>query len=420
MDLLRRLPYAIAFLGRGFVTSVMGNPGLALLSAALGVSLWLFVVDRENPTQVETFNSAIPIAFVNTPTDLAIANVSDTTVRVRLEGTENQLANLSADDFEATVNLGGFSRGQVTANVDVSSSDSGINVVGITPARVDVLLENARTREVPVRVSLVGSPQQGFAVSDQQVDPETATVTGAESVVGLVDSVVAEVNVTGLRVPVTERVELKPRDVRGGEIARVTVNPRRARVAVDIEQQDFSLGFIVNPTITGEPAPGYDVASIEVDPRLITVTGPLGVLQSIDAIQGIATEEVSIADARSDVVTTVALQIPSEARVSGSPTVRVRVRIVPERGQATFQVVPRVQNVKAGLTVTQAEPLTVTLAGEVPTLQSISPESIVATADASGLDAGLYAIRVDVTAPAGTTVVSVEPQQLGIALVPRQ
>ncbi len=75
-------------------------------------------------------------------------------------------------------------------------------------------------------MSLVGSPQQGFAAVTATSDPQKATVTGPESLVALVDAAVAEVNLTGLRIDFTDRVALEPRDARDGEISRVTVNPR--------------------------------------------------------------------------------------------------------------------------------------------------------------------------------------------------
>jgi hypothetical protein len=89
----------IAFVLVGAVRAIGGNLSLAVLSVALAVSLWLFVTDQENPTEAETFNSAIPVGFVNVPTDLAVSNTSASTVRIRIEGPKNELDDLTADDF---------------------------------------------------------------------------------------------------------------------------------------------------------------------------------------------------------------------------------------------------------------------------------------------------------------------------------
>jgi len=339
MDFLRRLPRALLFLGREGILSIVRNLGLALLSVVLALALWLFVIDRQNPQETQAFGSSIPIKFVNVPTDLAVANTSETTVRIRVQGPKDELKSLVSDDFTATVNLGGFQRGQVSASVDVSSSNGRVDVAEVTPGRVDVSLEPLRTNVVPVRVSLIGSPQQGFAATGQDSEPTEATVSGPESLVALVDSVVAEVNLTGLRTDFTDRIVLQPRDARGGAISRVTVNPERARVTARIQQQDFSQDFVVSPVISGSPAAGYNIGAISVDPAIVVVTGPLDLLQSIDAVRGIPTSEISVTDARADVQRTVQLVLPSGVRLqAGTTPIKVTVSIKPALGEATFRV----------------------------------------------------------------------------------
>ncbi|MBI2723622.1 MAG: hypothetical protein HYX50_01030 [Chloroflexi bacterium] len=420
MEALRRLPHALLFLARGAVTSVAGNVSLALLAAALGLSLWVFVTDQENPKEVQTFNSAIPVKFVNAPNDLAVASVSETSVRIRVEASKNDVKNLRAEDFAATVDLGGLPPGQNTLAVDVSPNKGNINVVDVIPPRLDVSLEAERTKEVPVRVSLVGSPQQGFAAVSNNSDPQSVTVTGPESLVDLVSSAVAEVNLTGQRVDVSESVELKPRDARGGEISRVAVNPLRAKVDVNIEQREFSAEFVVNPAITGEPASGYNITGISIDPRIVTLTGALEVLQSVDAVKGISTEEISVADARTDITRTVQLTLPPNVRVQGSPGVRVTVQVRAGQGEATFRVTPQVRNLGPGLAYTLAGGISVTLSGELPALASLTPESISASIDVQDLGRGLYAVPVSLRPPPGTAIVRSEPAEVGIAITGTQ
>ena len=82
MNWVQRLPGAIVFFARGAFTSVFGNLSLALLSIALAVTLWVYVTDRENPSEVQTFNGSIPVKFVNIPNGLDVANASETTVQL--------------------------------------------------------------------------------------------------------------------------------------------------------------------------------------------------------------------------------------------------------------------------------------------------------------------------------------------------
>ncbi len=421
MTPIRRIASGMLFVARGAVTAVIGNLGLAALSLALALSLWIFVTDKENPTEAQTFNSTILIEPVNVPEAFAVANISETGVRIRIEAPRSEIDGLRAEDFEATLNLGGFTQGTQSVPIDVTPPNSRISVVSVTPERVDVTLEGRRTKEVPVRVSSVGSPVTGFVVTDERADPETATVTGPESLVELVDSVVAVVNLTGQRVSlVDERVKLEPRDARDGGISRVVVTPDAANVSIDLEQREYSLQFAVNPVITGLPAAGYNIAGISVEPRLVIVTGSLELLQSIDAVRGLITDEISIDGARDDILRTVDIDVPDGATVRGPSSVGVTIDISPARGEFTYRVVPQIRNTADGLIVTPAGSITITLIGDVPALEDLTAASIAATVDVQGLREGLYALPVVVTAPPGTTIALVEPQELGVAITLRQ
>jgi YbbR domain-containing protein len=421
MIAIGRLWSGIVILARGAATSIAGNIGLAVLALALAISLWLFVTDKENPTEAQTFNSAISIEPVNVPESLAVANLSEPAVQIRIEAPRNELDGLRADDFEATVNLGGYTQGTHSVPIDVTPPNSRISIVSVSPARVDVTLESRRTREVPVRVVSVGSPVTGFAVAEERAEPATVTVTGPESVVALVDSAVATVILAGQRVDVVDdRVKLEPRDARDGSISGVTLTPDTARVVVELDQREYSLQFAVTPRIAGQPAAGYNVVGITVDPRLVQVTGPLELLQSIDAVRGLETEEISIADARDDVLASVELQLPNGVSVQRSPTVNVTVNISPARGVFSYRVVPRIRNAGDAYVVTPAGEVTVTLAGDVPVLEDVSVEAIDASVDVQDLGEGLYALPVTVAAPPGTTIVSIDPPEMGVAITLRQ
>lgn len=425
MNWLQRLPGALLFFARGAFTSLFRNVSLAIVSVALAVTLWVFVTDHENPTEVQTFNGSISVKFVNAPNGLDVANASEATVRLRIEAPKSEINKLRPGDFEATVNLGGFPAGQVTVPVDATSSNGRVHVLDVVPPRIDVTLESVRTKDVPVKVSLVGAPQQGFAAAAATTEPATATVSGPESLVALVDSVAADVFLTGVHADVNEdRIELKPRDARGGEISRVKVNPGAARVNVGIEQREFTRTFVVSPAITGVPAAGYSVSGVAIDPGIVSVTGPVDVLQSIDAVRGIPTDAISIADARADVVRSANLVLPAGARLQGAAggtaaPPKITVSIKPAKGEQTFRVVPQVRNVAAGLALTQVEAVTVTLAGDVPTLLAVTPESIVVVVDAQGLAGGLHSVPMQITPPGGTTVIRSDPDELGIALILR-
>ena len=417
MNTLQHIGSGLLFVLRGAVFSVVGNVGLAALALALALSLWLFVTDRENPTEAQTFNSSIPIELVNVPESLAVANVAETGARIRIEAPKNDLDGLQSEDFEARLDLGGLTEGTHSVFVEVTPPNSRINVIDVMPAQVEVTIEPLQRKDVPVRVTTIGSPVNGFEVSGERVDPDTATVSGPESIVGLVDHVDAVVSLTSQRVDVTDdRVRLEPKDALGGQLSRVAVLPETAEVTVELDQRVYSLQFDVKPLISGQPASGYNIAGTTIEPRFVTVTGTLEALQAIDSVRGLSTEEISINDSRDDVIRTVPIALPEGTSIEGSDQATVTIDIAPAGGVFSFRIVPEIRNVEPGHRAAAAGPITVTLAGEVPVLDALTVESIVAFVDAQGLGPGLFALPVDVTPPPFTSIVSVEPASLGVAL----
>ncbi len=91
---------------------------------------------------------------------------------------------------------------------------------------------------------------------------------------------------------------------------------------MDIEQREFSQEFVVKPLII-RPAR----RRLQRHRRHASTRGssrssaPLDVLQSIDAVRGIPTEEISITDERADVQRTVQARAAAGVRMQqGTPT----------------------------------------------------------------------------------------------------
>lgn len=412
---------ALRYLTVGAVLSVLRNWTLAGLALVLSLSLWVFVSEAENPTRTDFFSGVIPVEIVNVPPNLAVSTVSETHVSVRVSAPENVFERLSADDFHARADLSGATARQVRAPIIVTTTNRRVEVIEPSPREITVTLEPVTSRTVPVEVALVGTPPVGFEVGNVAPSITEASVSGPESLVNQVRTACAEVNLaTGIKVSFNQTVLLKGKNVRCGDIQGVTFEPGDVRVEVEVRQLIFSAGFVVAPVVRGVPAPGYRIASVSVDSGVARISGPIDVLQSINAVTGIPTEEVSVDGATSGTITqTVGLRVPEGAQVQGASRVTVQVTIVPVVGQQLFEVVPQVRNVPAGLRATLGTTsVRVTLQGEMNVLNALTPAEVLVFVSAADLPAGLHLLEARVQPPAGASVVSIDPPTVGIALAP--
>jgi YbbR domain-containing protein len=161
----------------------------------------------------------------------------------------------------------------------------------------------------------------------------------------------------------------------------------------------------VVPGVEGDPGDGYIVGTVTVDPASVEIVGPSSAVARLAAAM---TEPVSVAGATVSVTETVNVGV-------ADPSVRLRS---PASAQVTVNViVGPVEWAIAGIPV-RARPAgsTEILTAEVAVFLRGPRESRASTiqdfdasVDIEGLPAGLFEVPVEVTPPAGVSVLRVEP-----------
>lgn len=178
-------------------------------------------------------------------------------------------------------------------------------------------------RRVTVSVSYSNVPA-GFEMTGDQPDDATVRVRGGDTAVSalgpgnlhvIVD--LSDAHVGTNLIPLRTDEVVAPLDVEVLQIEPSTVGVTLEKAGrLDVE---------VKPVIEGEPAAGYDIASIEVQPRTVTVIGPVSRLADQPSV---ITERISIAGRTGTVTETVNVGVSdSQLRLGDTHSVRVTVRL---------------------------------------------------------------------------------------------
>ncbi|MFN0094850.1 MAG: YbbR-like domain-containing protein [Dehalococcoidia bacterium] len=395
--------------------------GLALVSIVAALAVWATVQDTDNP-RVEGFAPAtggVSVRALNVPDDFQVGDLQ--TVRVRVDARKNDLQSLRPDDFEAEVDVTGVNPGAtegVPRPVTVQSRRSGVRVLGVEPAQIPVILVPVTEKDVAVNVRVVGQPPAGYeAEGAPSVDPAIVTVRGRRELVESVASVDVDVNLAAARDDTFETdAELVAR-TSDGNIVRVQLSSTRARVAFRVTQVFSQRTLGIGPVLTGQPAPGYVVTSVTIDPPSVQLTGPKII---VDGLRGPLTlERHDLTGAQRSIVVTKAIDRPSNVSLDRQTAV-LRIDIQPidcSAGAtaggcqgATFYVAPEIGPSPPGLAVEPAVlTVQVRVSGPLPLLATLKPADLKATVTLTGATAGTREYAVKVTAPAGIRVDSAEP-----------
>jgi YbbR domain-containing protein len=172
----------------------------------------------------------------------------------------------------------------------------------------------------------------------------------------------------------------------------------------------------IEPSVEGEPAPGYVRGATTTDPPSVEITGPeSAVNQAVEAV----TESISIAGASADVIETVTVGLLDPSlRVKGArtATVKVQVRLGP-REQTVRNRPLRLRDLPANLTAQATPPnVDITVRGSREGLARLEADEIVPFVDLKGLGAGEYALTVHVDPVADANVARVAPETVHVRL----
>jgi len=200
----------------------MNNIGLKISAVLLSVFLWFFVASRG---QSEITLEA-PLEFRDIPAELGIVSSNVKTVMLTVRGQERFMKNLNASNIRVFIDMSKAREGEGLFHVNKEDVKLpfAISVTNVEPASIKVKLEERVSKSVPVRVSIIGTPEKGASVS-ASVEPQNVVVTGLRSEVNQIRYLVTEdFDITDLKGSVTQRLEL---DTAGmnivPEIAKVTV-----------------------------------------------------------------------------------------------------------------------------------------------------------------------------------------------------
>ncbi len=297
---------------------------IKLLSLLLAFVLWVYVSNEQNPVREKIIN--VNLENTELAQSFLITGGMPESVRVRVQGNRIQLANLGTGDFRAVVDIPEGKTGEMVLPVRVIAP-SGLRVAQVIPEEVHITVDRIVERQVPVAVSLRGTPAQGYTALAPVCQPGTVTVRGPAGVVNKVNQATAVVDIQSASADVEHNLAVSL------GISDVSPVPSMVKVTVPIVSTAASKTVPILPQVTGSPADGYTVKRSFVEPASVQVFGPEEVLSGISHI---ITEPFNIQGADKNLSEEVALVVP-QGIVSVQPD-RVNVQVeVTGRGEPVQQ-----------------------------------------------------------------------------------
>jgi YbbR domain-containing protein len=398
---------------RRLVTIVVHNWPLKLAAVGLAILLYFVLFLSQNS---KDFRGPIPIDYRNQPPTAVMLSPIQYVTSIRYTAPADVASRVTADLFTAWVDLTGVTpdaSNPTTVSVNAQSSDPDVTILDWSPRRITVTLDPLATKTVPVQVDK-GTVPPDLQVRPPILDTTEVTVSGTQSAVSQVVAAVAVVRIDPSGVSIDAEVDLTPVDIRGQTVSLVSLDPSSVRVKIIVGSQLQDRTIPVNPVVTGTPANGFELASIDSSPPAVTVEGDV---ETITALTKIDTQPVSISGAASDVAQTVGLILPQGVAVLGDPNVHVNAHIAAQTGTRTFSVGPVLSGAHDDRTYSlSTDQVNLTIGGSSAVLAGIQGDSLVVTADVNALGPGTHVVPLKATLPAGVTLVAISPPTVTVTV----
>jgi YbbR domain-containing protein len=383
--------------------------------AAVGLATLLYgglVFSQSTQTLADV---VIPIDAQGLPADAFLLTSIDPVTEIRYFA-PSQTRPLSSD-FEATIDLSGIQPGSGPHRVPVRvvSIDDRITVVGVQPAEVTIDLDRLGEKVVDVVVDR-GPVPNGLELGEDAVDPARVQVSGPASVIERVVAARASVIIQPSGIDVDQDVELVAIDQFGDAVGQVRIEPRAAHVTIPVFSDRQTRTLPVNAVVTGDPAAGFEIASVTVEPPVVLVEGDADQLAQLVRVD---TVQIPMTGVSSDRTVNAGFDLPTGVLAVGTGQIRVSITLRPVTATRTFSAGLRLVGAARGLAYAlDADRILVTVGGSVADLDRLSGTALVVDLDVAGLLPGTENVAVGLDLPTGATLVSASPASVVVTITP--
>ena len=374
------------------------NFGLKLVSLLMAILLWNYVVISNTSItrskeidgltgyiSGQTTLSTYGLALLEDPTD-ALRDIS-----VVVEVPQANYSRLSASNVQVWLDLTSV-RTAGTQEVALKASSSLGRVDSIYPDSLTLTFETLDSRVVPVNVTVTDDDVGDYWYNVSRINPSTITVSGAASVVRNLASANAKVVGCGNENLYTTAVPYELVDSDGNVISPVMLNRSSSSVSVSLStypMKELKVSTEIANVISGQPAEGYVVDSVSIQPETIRVAAESDLLAELEQL---LIEPVSVDGASQSFSVRAKVSALSNLKYVSAEQVYVNITIAEESASAWVEDVDvRFSGKGEGLSVTyRYDDLRVYVTGPRSIVEQLVQEGLSASIDLNGLAAGDY------------------------------
>lgn len=389
--------------------------------------LWLYVSNVENPVRTSEIKG-VPVEIVNSDvlskSNLYITGNSNFTVDLKIEGAAKEIYRLNKSNFKLRVDLSEYAlkKGENNVPVEVVSSPSGVTIKNSALLVVKINLEEGGEKTVKVYSKVATTYKNGISEKSISISPSSIKVSGPESLVNTVSSVVMRGQLSDISQNVSKNFSLVAVDSRGNEVEGVVLSQDKGKLNIEVGKEKE---VKINPIYINKLPDDLTLENFSLSKDTVKVVGDAAVVDSIDKVD---TLPIDLSTIKENKEVNIKLKLPDEvslesedSNITGYIQVKKKEDTNKKPDEVTTKKIEKVPvqlNDKGDGTLTfEPETITVEVSGKESELNKLTAENITASASVSNIKgAGEYEepVKVSLTNTGSSVSIKTQPDKVKI------
>ncbi len=382
-----------------------------ILSTFLAIFAWTAVTYQVNPPQ-RVILQDVPLMVIAPSANLIISNQIPGQVDLEIQTMLENSPRTNIDSVQATLNLSDLAAGVHSVDVEVQLGDPDSLLVSVSPAVVDVSLDELIEVEFPIVAEVLdrNTLPFGFSLGALTTEPETVLVRGPRNLVEQIAAARVELRVEGRNFSFEDVLRVRLVDDGEQSVLGLTPMPEEVLAMQVIERNAFTKDVPVQANLMPNLAEEYELTRIDIRPDLVTLVGPRSILEnSPDFLETIP---IDLSNVSSSLIIQTPLAVPTDTTVLDANggivlavVVEITVRPVTDYLVLDLDLPVEFPSAFESVEISPSN-VSVLLIGPRTLLAQVSanPDLISISVDLSGLGPGTHAVAVQVEAPQDLTI----------------
>lgn len=252
-----------------------------IISVVVACALWLYVINEQNPPIETTFN--ITVEQHNLGPKLIVTGMPEK-VKLKVRAPRTVLSKISASDLKAYVELKGREEGKYSLPIQASIPQV-LEIIDMQPNNVNLQLDKAMQRVLPVDINFVGNIASNVTVGKTIVSPNEVVVSGGGSKVSSVAKVIAYLDLNDQDKDFNKELKLVALDSKNTIVEDVSIQPDKVSVSAKLLQKLAKGTFPIKINTIGLLPDGVTITGISSEPERVSLTATPDLLAKINEVE---------------------------------------------------------------------------------------------------------------------------------------